>query len=377
MCDVLVIGGGFYGCAIALHLARGQFARVVVVEREDELLTRASYRNQARVHSGYHYPRSFVTAYRSRVNEPRFRRDYGFAVVDDFTQLYAIAKRGSRVAANQYERFMSDIGAPFKRASAAYRALFDARLVAAVYEVQEGAFDALRLRRHFERALGQAGVNVRCGTTVTAARPRGDTVAVTLREGDDKGEREAQAALVVNCTYGRINHFAAAPALTPLKHEVTEIALVAPPPQLLHAGITVMDGPFFSCMPFPAENCHSLSHVRYTPHGHFIDADGARDPVAELALAPPVSRVQYMIADAARYVPCLRGVRHVRSLFEVKTVLVRNEIDDGRPILLRREAGSPRLLSVLGSKIDNIYDALDALDQLLAGDAARARASAA
>ncbi len=167
MRDVLVIGGGFYGCAIALHLARGQARkRVVVVEREDELLTRASYRNQARVHSGYHYPRSFVTAYRSRVNEPRFRRDYGFAVVDDFTQLYAIAKRGSRVTANQYERFLSDIGAPFERASAAHRALFDPRLVAAVYEVDEGAFDALRLRRHFEHALAEAGVE-RC----VAARP--------------------------------------------------------------------------------------------------------------------------------------------------------------------------------------------------------------
>jgi hypothetical protein len=62
----------------------------------------------------------------------------------------------------------------------------------------------------------------------------------------------------------------------------------------------------------------------------------------------------------------VRDVRHVRSLFEVKTVLVRNEIDDGRPILLRREAGSPRLLSVLGSKIDNIYDAFEALDPMVA-----------
>ena len=106
--------------------------------------------------------------------------------------------------------------------------------------------------------------------------------------------------------------------------------------------------------------------MRYTPHGHFIDDDGSRDPVAELDSAPPAPRVQYMIADAARYLPCLRGVRHLRSLFEVKTVLVRNEVDDGRPILLRREAGSPRLLSVLGSKIDNIYDAFEALDPMVA-----------
>lgn len=363
----LIAGGGFYGCAIALHLARRGCPGVVVVERERELLARASYRNQARVHGGYHYPRSYLTAYRSRVNEPRFRRDYAFAVVPDFTMLYAIATRHSRVTANQFERFMADIGAPFARAAAAHRALFDPRRVAAVYEVEEAAFDASRLRRHFERALPAAGVDVRCGTAVAGTTLRGDRVDVVLRDRD--GGRRVEAAQVLNCTYGRLNRNVAGAGLTPLKHETTEIALVEPPSPLARVGITVMDGPFFSCMPFPAEGCHSLSHVRYTPHGYFVDADGSRDPVAELDAAPPPSRVAYMIADAARYVPLMRGARHLRSLFEVKTVLVRNETDDGRPILLRREAGSPRLLSVLGSKIDNVYDALDALDALVPADA--------
>lgn len=62
--------------------------------------------------------------------------------------------------------------------------------------------------------------------------------------------------------------------------------------------------------------------------------------------------------DALRYLPALRGVRHVRSLFEIKTVLLRNEDDDGRPILFRTDYGLPGLSVVLGSKIDNIYDVL-------------------
>jgi glycine/D-amino acid oxidase-like deaminating enzyme len=363
MHDALVIGGGFYGCVIAMHLVRRGFPDVMLVEREDELLTRASYRNQARVHNGYHYPRSFVTAYRSRVNEPRFRRDYDFAVAAGFTKLYAIASRRSRVTPNQFERFMTDIGASFARARAEHRALFEARLIAAVYEVEEVAFDARLLRCHFDHALAEAGVDVRRSATVTMASPRGDRVVVEL--SDRETPRRVQAALVVNCTYGRLNHCFAAAGLTPLKHEITEIALVVPPPQLKSVGVTVMDGPFFSCMPFPAESCHSLSHVRYTPHGHFIDQDGARDPLGELAAAPPRSRVDYMIADAARYLPCLRAATPLRSLFEVKTVLMRNEADDGRPILMRREAGSPRLLSVLGGKIDNIYDALEELDRMI------------
>jgi hypothetical protein len=72
--DAVVIGGGFYGCNLARFLSN-RWQRVVVVEKEPELLTRASYVNQARIHSGYHYPRSFLTALRSFFNFPRFVKD--------------------------------------------------------------------------------------------------------------------------------------------------------------------------------------------------------------------------------------------------------------------------------------------------------------
>jgi hypothetical protein len=175
-----------------------------------------------------------------------------------------------------------------------------------------------------------------------------------------------EAETVFNCTYAGLNHnIGNSEGMTPLKHEVTEVALVDVPPDLIGLGVTVMDGPFFSCMPFPAERCHSLTHVRYTPHGFFLDNDGSHDPAREMDARPPNSRVHYMIADAARLMPCLRSTQWRRSLFETKTVLVRNESDDGRPVLLRREAVHPRLFSVLGAKIDNVYDVLARLDSLL------------
>ena len=83
--DAVVIGGGFYGAAIAIYLAQRGLKRITLFEREPALLTRASYTNQARVHNGYHYPRSFTTAYRSRINLPKFVRDWPNAVKRDFT----------------------------------------------------------------------------------------------------------------------------------------------------------------------------------------------------------------------------------------------------------------------------------------------------
>jgi glycine/D-amino acid oxidase-like deaminating enzyme len=361
-----VIGGGFFGCAVALHLRRRGFERIALIERESQLLTRASYRNQARVHNGCHYPRSYLTAYRSRINLPRFCRDYEFAVKTDFVMLYAVAARRSKVIPRQFERFMQDIGANYEAAGSGYTSLFDSSRVAAVYVVEEYAFDARRLREHFYKELAEAGVHVMLGTESMHAGPcdHNGRLEIDLRAADIAWRIEAEA--VFNCTYAGLNYnIGSDEGMTPLKHEVTEVALVDVPPELAGLGVTVMDGPFFSCMPFPAERCHSLTHVRYTPHGFFLDNDGSHDPTREIDASPPNSRAHYMIADAARLMPCLRSTQWRRSLFETKTVLVRNEADDGRPVLLRREAAHPRLFSVLGAKIDNVYDVLARLDSLL------------
>ena len=362
--DAIVVGGGFYGAMLALHLRRRGLARVVLFERETELMTRASYANQARIHNGYHYPRSYLTAHRSRINLPRFCAEFPTAVRRDFTCLYAIAARRSKVTPMQFERFAREIGAPLERAEPKLRALFDPRLIAAVYLAEEHALDAAVLRRALTAQLRLAGVDVRCGHEVHRVMPDGELIVAEHRSVGDAGR--ASAGLLLNCGYASTNRNVARPSgLSPLKHELTEVALVDPPPELAQLGVTVIDGPFFSCMPFPAEGCHSLTHVSYTPRRALLDVDGGVDPIAELREHSERSRVDRMIADGARYLPSLRQARHRRSLFEVKTVLVRNEVDDGRPILFRREPTHPRLYSILGAKIDNVYDVLDELDRVV------------
>ena len=69
-----------------------------------------------------------------------------------------------------------------------------------------------------------------------------------------------------------------------------------------------------------------------------------------------------MVRDAARYMPAVLDARYIESLFEVKTVLMKNEGDDGRPILFESHPELPGCYSILGGKIDNIYDVLEKLE---------------
>ena len=358
----VVIGGGFYGCMLAVHL-RQAGGRVILCERHDDLLRRASHTNQARVHNGYHYPRSLLTGLRSRVNLPRFVAEFRACIDASFAKYYAIAARHSHVTARHFVNFCDRIGAPVRPAPPAVRRLFDPGLVENVFTVEEFAFDAVRLRAMTWDLLRESGVEVRLETEVvriTAHGRGGLEVACAGPAGPETWRTER----AFNCAYSGINAVLARSGIAaiPLKHEITELALVEAPDELADVGVTVMCGPFFSCMPFPSRGLHSLSHVRYTPHASWRDgAAGVPDGDRLLAEARTRSRFPLMIRDAARFLPVIAGCRHVDSLWEVKTVLPASERDDGRPILLRHDVGLPGLTCVLAAKIDNVFDMLDAV----------------
>jgi glycine/D-amino acid oxidase-like deaminating enzyme len=362
--DAIIIGGGFYGAAIATYLAKQRgLKRIVLVEREAALLTRASYNNQARVHNGYHYPRSFTTAYRSRINLPKFVRDWPAAVKQDFTKLYAIARRNSKVTAQQFERFCSEIDAKIHPAEPALRALFETRLIEDIFLVEEYAFDATKLASWAVRELEECGVQVRLRIRVSAISNGPDGTLQVVAKSDSGAEELLTGRYVFNCSYSGLNQFKGdfPGTLTGLKHEITEMALMQAPPALAGLGITVMDGSFFSMMPFPARELHTLSHVRYTPHLHWNDTQGI-DPYQKLKNYERATRVDRMVRDVGRYLPAVLDSKYVESLFEVKTILVKNEGDDGRPILFEKHPELPGCYSVLGGKIDNIYDVIEKLE---------------
>lgn len=357
--DLVIIGGGFYGVSIALHLKK-YFSRIAIIEAEADLFTRASYNNQARIHNGYHYPRSPITALRSHVNFQRFLSDYAAAIDGTFQKLYVIAKQNSKITSLQFYNFMKNIGAPIQEGTDADRAYFAEEMIDAVFRVQEVAFNAGVLRDILKQKLAEAGVSVLYNQQVMQIKEKTDYLEIELKSG-----LKVIGKTVFNCTYADINTLLRRMdlPLLPLKYELTEMTLVTVPKQLQHLGITVMDGPFFSLMPFPHRGLHSLSHVRYTPH-QTLNERQVESAYRALLKNRPNSRFLYMQKDGQKYLPSLRQCVYQDSLFEIKTVLQANEADDGRPILFRKDYGGMKnFYVVMGGKIDNIYDIFEKIDQ--------------
>lgn len=361
--DVVVIGGGFYGCCLAVYLRR-RFAKVMLVEREPTLMLRASRVNQARLHNGYHYPRSFLTAARSHANLAVFREQFPEGVESGFRHLYGIARNDSKVGRRHFERLIKTIGMPIRPVPDKLMRLFNNRLVEAVYEVEEPAFNVDALRDVIARQLAEADVDVRLDTDIR------QVLALTGRQPvvEMTAGTTVTADWVFNCTYAGLNRVVATdPASQPaLAHQLAEVALIEPPEEIRDLGITIMDGPFFSVMPFPSERLHSLTHVRYTPHLKWAEkAHPEHDPAVIGTQTTGPSHFAWMVRDAQRYVPAMRGARHVKSLYDIKTLVTGTQIDDARPILFHQDTRNPKIVSILGSKIDNIFDVYEYVDRAL------------
>lgn len=352
--DAIVLGGGFYGCCIAIHLSQ-YYDHVALIEKENRILQRASSLNQARVHGGYHYPRSFMTATRSLFNYAQFMHDFQGAIVDNIEHIYAIAKYGSKTNVKQFYNMFKRIGAPIQHApDILAQKLFNPDLIEDAFIANESIYDCSILEKQLWDKLKIAGVKIFLNSEIQAVRPFNNHLVAHNTAGE-----AYFASQIFSCLYSNLNKLQSNSGLSllPLKYQLAEVPLVEPPSILKKRAITIMDGPFFTMLPYPQKNLHTFGHVRYTNHTSWIDPHHLSNGNSQQS----TSNFIYMKHDAIRYMPPLRELKYVNSLYEVRTILQRNENDDGRPIFFREEPTLPNFYAVMGSKIDNIYDVLDVI----------------
>lgn len=364
---IVIIGGGFYGMYISEYLAL-QGNEVILFEKGNDFMLRASHKNQARVHNGYHYPRSVLTALRSRMSFSQFNKEFENCIDNSFSSYYMVAKNLSKISSQQFEKFCNYVGAHVAKASSNITRFVDYRLIEEVFETTEYVFNSFKLKEEMIRRIDIAGVNYYLNTEVVRIEKQKKRIMLEIRNTSNRGIQEPIIVdHVFNCTYSSINQVVQASKfeLIPLKHELTEMCLMKVPEELEHTSITVMDGPFFSLMPFPSKNLHSFSHVRYTPHYEWYETNETSnvDHIKHLDFTNRKSAWKKMVQDAKRYIPILAECIYEESNWEIKTVLPKSEIDDSRPILFKPNFGMDGFHCVMGGKIDNVYDIIEVISK--------------
>jgi len=370
-CDKVIIGGGLYGLYSAL-LCGEHGQDVVVLEYEDASFQRATYINQARVHMGYHYPRSLSTAIKSAHYFEKFCRDYADCILTEFDQVYATSRDFSWTNAGQFKKFCEETGIRCDEISPSK--YFEEGKCDGAFLTREYTYDAMLLRAKFLSKIEKyPNIRLVYGARITQIERDGGEYVISTGDG-----RTYRTGFVLNATYASVNQICALGGFEPfqIKYELCEIILCKVGDKLKNLGLTVMDGPFFSIMPFGKTGYHSLTAVTFTPHITSYD-DVPTFPCQERCrpgychpkqlgncngcTARPETAWAYMSGLARKYMRKDLTFTYEKSLFSMKPILKSSEIDDSRPTVIRKFSDRPVFISVLSGKINTVYD----LDEVL------------
>lgn len=368
--DKIIIGAGLYGLYSALFCGKkGQ--SVLVLECDPTPFRRATYINQARVHQGYHYPRSISTAMKSAGYFEKFNRDFAFCVNQEFNKVYATSAKYSWSSGVQFKKFCKAANIPCEELPP--QKFFKDGMCDGVFLTREYTYDAMLLKDYYLQQLSTLNnVTISYGVNITSIERDADSYVVHTGQS-----QSFSTGFLLNATYAGTNQILEMLGYEKfgIKYELCEIILCEVNDALREYGFTVMDGPFFSIMPFGKTGLHSLTSVTFTPHTVSYDAlpsfacqekSGGYCSVRHLGNcndcpAKPKTAFPYMANLARKYLKDEYGFTYEKSLFSMKPILMSSEIDDSRPTVIRVYSKNPTCVGVLSGKINTVYD----LDEVL------------
>lgn len=370
--DKIIIGAGLYGLYSALFCgSRSQ--NVLVLECDPTPFRRATYINQARVHQGYHYPRSISTAMKSAGYFERFNKDYGFCINREFNKVYATSSEYSWTDGEQFKNFCKAANIPCEELYP--EKFFKEGMCDGVFMTREYTYDAMILKDYYLDKLNPLkNVEIRFGVNISNIEKHQDFYEIELEDDKEK----YQTDFLLNATYAATNQILDMLGYEKfgIKYELCEIILCDVNKNLEDYGFTVMDGPFFSIMPFGKTGLHSLTSVTFTPHSTSYDPvptfpcqKKAREGYCSTkhlgncndCKARPETAFSYMANLARKYLKDSYEFTYNSSLFSMKPILMSSEIDDSRPTVVRTYSKNPTCVGVLSGKINTVYD----LDEVL------------
>jgi hypothetical protein len=365
--DRVVIGGGLFGTFAALILGKIGY-KVLLVEQSDRLMTRASFVNQARLHTGLHYPRSIVTAREALNYYEIFRNRFPDAVID-FEQIYAVSNHNSKTSAVDFEGFIKRLGVDYEEVNVDQH--FEPGRVAAAFRVEEPTFDSNILRNLLlSQVKSIPGIQICLNQGVVGGKVSDANSILELSDGS-----KVETAGVVIATYAGINSIRQILGLSqlPLSFEIAEIVVGSVSPEMQSIGYTVMDGPFWSMMPFGSTGSVSLTSVGMTPLARstgipVFACQSRRSGCTPIMLADcntcqvrPRSGMEHQLKQMQMFMKNKNFFKPTGSLMTVKSILSTTEVDDARPTLVQKEEDS-NTWTVFSGKVSTLFDLEEALN---------------
>jgi glycine/D-amino acid oxidase-like deaminating enzyme len=356
MSRIAVVGCGAFGALAAIRLAESGHD-VTIYERNPRGLMGASLNNQNRLHLGYHYPRSDETCQQCILGFERFVEEFPDCVRRDFPNAYFIAEQDSKTTPQGFLDFCTRNGLSW---SAFDESTFPQAVAGVSLGVicPEAIYDSRLLAERLETRMQADRIARRFGTAVTCIDPQGNGFRVSASDGST-----VHYDGVINATYGNLSHVNAmiGHASPDRQYEYTVVPIIET--GVAPFGVTIMDGPFYTVLPFGLGTQSLLygvnTSVVATEIGRFMPQEWLNPDTSPFRPSDHAARWQQFVADAGRYFPDVSRWTLKGFLQGPRMVISNADATDERPSIV--ENPLPGYFSVFSGKVDHAIWVADEL----------------
>lgn len=380
MKKVAIIGGGIFGLYCAVELLKNNF-KVDIYEQAKYVGQGATKVNQARLHLGYHYPRSKETALQCIKGFYKFKHRFPNSINSNFKQYYAIASKDSKTTPDEYINFCKDLKLPYKVVNLDDDTI-NKKLVDLCIEVPEVGFEYKEIINPLIQEIRSLGGRILVNHKAISGDVISKVKTIEYKLGDNNRRGSRKYDIIINAPYANINGLNQAFGIrkVPLAFEMAEMALVSVPQKYNSIGVTIMDGNFSAIMPFGLSGYQTISDVRRTPHERSDDGfpifkcnkqshDCNFENIDTCSICPRVPNTNFykMVSFIQQYIPYAKDLKLIKPMFTVKTILNNVEDTDARPSKIYTYKEAENYFVLLVGKIDNIIDLVEELTAMLKG----------
>lgn len=226
---IAIIGGGWVGCHLAYKLMNNH--DITIFEKNDYLFSETSFKNQNRLHLGYHYPRSFETREMCKNTFNLFIEDYDFLTEEIKKNIYSIALNKSITDFKTFLKIFDDM---------------DHQIIDNIFDNLEGSI--LVNERYINPEIAKNFFNKKLSHLKVKKNINKEYINELSEDFD----------IVVNCTNNQIKSFENS------FFELTVSLIYEKIEETNFDSITIVDGEFFSIYKYK-DSQYTVTDVEHTP----------------------------------------------------------------------------------------------------------------
>jgi len=335
-----VIGRGIHGISAAIKLAEENLD-VVLLEKNNELLTGTSGSTHNRAHMGYHYPRSIETAKECIQGLEFFKKKYPQALFYPKEAYYLIDAKESKTSFEEFEKFCDKINIPYE-IEIPDKNFLNPESVSSGFKVKEPVFDIEVLRKTLKYELKEKNVKVFRNSKVIGFENKNGSYYIIAENNKEK--KEFSSDIILNATYAYSNNllkiFGLEKYFTRYCIQKTEVPVVSS--KLRLPSMTIMDGKFVSLMNLANSEYYLLYDVIHSvlqkKEEFFLEETKNN-----------YSNLEKIVEHGKEYFPFMEELKHIKSLYGYRPIPL-DVMGDSRKTRIQKYEELPRIYSILEGK---------------------------